>query len=188
MKRLGYGLLVSLVLGSCLLKPAMVSEAAISTQIIEERLAVRNAVIQKKLEIIGIKAGEKVKAQVAEKIKVKETAIAKKKAEVQAKKVAAEKIAAKKAAAEQVAANNQYEQNNENSSNQVAENQGNQTEAPVTNQDNSQVDVTSGASQTGREIGERNRQYGEQLSDPNLSQSERQDIITEKKNYNRSRR
>ena len=160
MKRLGYGLLVSLVLGNCLLKPAMVSEAAISTQIIEERLAVRNAVIQKKLEIIGIKAGEKVKAQVAEKIKVKETAIAKKKAEVQAKKVAAEKIAAEKEAVEQVAGD----------------------------QDNSQVDVTSGASQSGREIGERNRQYGEQLSDPNLSQSERQAIITEKKNYNRSRR
>ena len=183
MKRLGYGLLVSLVLGSCLLKLAMVSEAAISTQIIEERLAVRNAVIQKKLEIIQVKAGEKVKAQVAEKIKIKETAIAKKKAEVQAKKVAAEKIAAEKEAA-----NNQYTQNNENSSNQVAETQGNQTEAPVTNQDNSQVDVTSGASQSGREIGERNRQYGEQLSAPNLSQSERQDIITEKKNYNRSRR
>ena len=172
MKRLGYGLLVSLVLGSCLLKPAMVSEAAISTQIIEERLAVRNAVIQKKLEIIGIKAGEKVKAQVVEKIKVKETAIAKKKAEVQAKKVAAEKLAAEDAAA----------------NNQAVENQGNQAEGAVTNQDNSQVDVTSGASQSGREIGERNRQYGEQLSDPNLSQSERQDIITEKKNYNRSRR
>ncbi|MBP1039804.1 hypothetical protein I6N95_02155 [Vagococcus sp. BWB3-3] len=49
------------------------------------------------------------------------------------------------------------------------------------------LEATTGASQSGREIGERNREYGQQLSDPNLSQGERQAIIQEKKEYNRNR-
>ncbi|EUJ21362.1 hypothetical protein [Listeria aquatica] len=38
----------------------------------------------------------------------------------------------------------------------------------------SKSDATTSASQRGREIGEKNREYGKKLGDPNLSDSERQ--------------
>lgn len=50
------------------------------------------------------------------------------------------------------------------------------------------TDANAGASQSGYERGQRNREYGQQLSDPNLSQAERQQIIQEKKDYNRGQR
>lgn len=47
-------------------------------------------------------------------------------------------------------------------------------------------DAVSGASANGRERGQKNRERGEQLGDPNLTPEERQGIIQEKKNYNRN--
>lgn len=41
---------------------------------------------------------------------------------------------------------------------------------------------------SGREIGEKNREYGEKLSQPNLSDEERQQIIREKKEFNQNNR
>lgn len=67
---------------------------------------------------------------------------------------------------------------------QQAANAETQTQAAI---ENETAEVTSGASQSGREIGETNRAYGQQLSDPNLSEAERQAIIQEKKDYNRGR-
>ncbi|SLN02984.1 hypothetical protein FM106_24555 [Brachybacterium faecium] len=39
----------------------------------------------------------------------------------------------------------------------------------------------------GNEKANQNRAYGEKLSNPDLTQSERQQIIQEKKNYNQNR-
>ncbi|WP_207694652.1 hypothetical protein DOK67_0000442 [Enterococcus sp. DIV0212c] len=48
------------------------------------------------------------------------------------------------------------------------------------------ADTVSGASASGRERGQKNKEWGERLSDPNLTPEERQGIIQEKKNYNRN--
>lgn len=141
-------------------------EAASKDSLIEVKQAIRTERIQMKLEVIRQKAGEEVKQKVADKIKIKETKIAEQKAateKVELAKVEQTKI--EQAVAESV------------------------VQEPVdSHMATEEVEVTTGASQSGREIGERNREYGQQLSDSNLSQEERQQIIQEKKEYNRSRR
>lgn len=49
-------------------------------------------------------------------------------------------------------------------------------------------EVVSGASQNWEERRNKGREYGESLSDPNLSQEERKNIVEEKKNYFRNGR
>ncbi len=127
---------------------------------------VRMERLQIKLEAIRQKAGQEVKERVAEKI--------------QAVKVAEQQAAVEKA--EQ----NRMEQAQMEQENQVV------AEPVIPEQVESinpapNLEAITGASQSGREIGERNREYGQQLSDPNLSQGERQAIIQEKKEYNRNR-
>lgn len=82
-------------------------------------------------------------------------------------KLKEEKIAAEKKEAAEKKAAAEKETNNQTDTDEVA-------------------DVTTSASQRGREIGETNRAYGQQLSDPNLSRDERRAIIQEKKDYNRN--
>lgn len=57
--------------------------------------------------------------------------------------------------------------------------------SPLSPENTEGTEAVSGASANGQEIGRRNREWGEQLSDPNLTPEERQGIIQEKKNYNR---
>ncbi|MBO0439933.1 hypothetical protein [Candidatus Enterococcus ikei] len=66
-----------------------------------------------------------------------------------------------------------------------------QTDAQAPIEDASQpsdvgADTVSGATASGRERGQKNKEWGERLSDPNLTPEERQGIIQEKKNYNRN--
>lgn len=136
-----------------------VAEGATKQSIIETKRAMKNVKIQAKLELIRQKAGDEVKNKVAEKIKVKEALIAEQEATAKVKEAEQQQQKAEQAAAEQ-----------------------------STIQETENTDVTSGASHNGREIGERNRDYGQQLSDPNLSHEQRQEIIEEKKNYNQNRR
>ncbi|MGX7265767.1 hypothetical protein [Enterococcus crotali] len=59
-------------------------------------------------------------------------------------------------------------------------------QAPQTPENAAAPEVVSGASANGQERGQKNREWGEQLGDPNLTPEERQGIIQEKKNYNRN--
>lgn len=142
----------------------IVAEGATKQSIIETKRAMKNVKIQAKLELIRQKAGDEVKNKVAEKIKVKEALIAEQEATAKVKEAEQQEQQQQQQKAEQAAAEQATIQETEN------------------------TDVTSGASQNGREIGERNRDYGQQLSDPNLSHEQRQEIIEEKKNYNQNRR
>lgn len=150
--------IMSLSLG--MLAYEVIAEGVTNVSHVEIKKSIRNEKIQDRLELIRQKVGEKVKNKVAEKIKVKETQMA-------------EQVAATKAEEER----RQLEQ---------ASNVQEEIVQPTEN--NEAVDTTSGASQSGREIGERNREYGNQLSDPNLTQDQRQQIIQEKKDYNSNRR
>lgn len=59
-------------------------------------------------------------------------------------------------------------------------------QTPQISENEAAPDVVSGASANGQERGQKNREWGEQLGDPNLTPEERQGIIQEKKNYNRN--
>ncbi|OJG75353.1 hypothetical protein RV12_GL001156 [Enterococcus quebecensis] len=61
-----------------------------------------------------------------------------------------------------------------------------QGEDTATASNQEEAEAVSGASAIGRERGQKNREWGEQLQDPNLTREERQGIIQEKKNYNRN--
>ncbi|WP_206911668.1 hypothetical protein IGL98_002869 [Enterococcus sp. DIV0840] len=61
-----------------------------------------------------------------------------------------------------------------------------ETQIPSTPENVDEADAVSGASANGQERGQKNREWGEQLGDPNLTPEERQGIIQEKKNYNRN--
>lgn len=150
--------IMSLILG--MLPYEVIAEGRTKFSHFEMKQSIRNEKIQARLELIRQKVGEEVKNKVAEKIKVKETQIA--------EQVAATKAEEERRQVEQVA--------------------NVQEEIVQSTENNEAVDATSGVSQSGREIGERNREYGNQLSDPNLTQDQRHQIIQEKKDYNRNRR
>lgn len=129
-----------------------------SQKLTEEKI---NSIITQKKEVVA---------------KKKKAAEDKKKAEEAKKKEAEQAKAAAQAAANEAAA----QQNNQVAAQEPAQ-------GSTQGQTYTEPDVTTSASQSGREIGQRNREYGRQLSDPNLSQGERQQIIQEKRNYNRGR-
>lgn len=133
---------------------------------------------------------ERLAEVVSKKIAHVENSIKKKLKEQEAKKVQKQKeetekkAAAKKAEEEKVV-------------NQIAaqdvEKEQTATQQPIEDTQVSPVpenveaaEAVSGASASGRERGQKNREWGEQLSDPNLTPEERQGIIQEKKNYNRN--
>lgn len=161
---------------------------------------IQASAIQKK--IAHIRAKVKVKVDTTHEKKVEEKKIEEKKVAAQKaaalKKQQEEKIRQQKAAeqaeqSQRAASNSEPNQSSQSSDSGT---QKNNTQKVTPNsetsgqkeQQSSQPDVTTGASQSGREIGEKNREYGNKLSDPNLSDAERQRIIEEKKNYNQSHR
>lgn len=170
---LGFSFLLTMGIFS---QTALSADAAAPSSIME----LRQEKIAKKLAFLQEKAGVEVKNRVQVKIEEKEAAIAKKKADEQAaakkKQEEADKQAAELAAQETAKAEQQAVE-------QAAQQEAAQETYTA---DNSQPDVTTSASQSGREIGEKNREYGEQLSNPDLSWEERQQIIQEKKNYNQN--
>ncbi|WP_088809798.1 MULTISPECIES: hypothetical protein [Listeria] len=141
---------------------------------------VQEVAIQKKIAAIRAKV----------KVKVDTTHVKK----VEEKKVATEKAAAakKEQEAREEAAAKQAEQSKQAATSNGQESQSGTEKSAESKSSSStqseQPDATTGASQSGREIGEKNREYGNQLSDPNLSDAERQRIIEEKKKYNQSHR
>ncbi|WP_314061740.1 hypothetical protein [uncultured Vagococcus sp.] len=163
---------MSIVIGALVVSIVMLMMGSVSEGVSKETISkikndLRRNQIQLKLEVIRQKAGEEVRNRVAEQIQIKEA------------KLAEQKVINEKA--EHVT----VEQDQAEYVTQSAIGMGQAVETAETSE---VVDVTSGASQSGREIGERNREYGQQLSDPNLSQGERQQIIQEKKEYNQGRR
>lgn len=163
---------MSIVIGALVVSIVMLMMGSVSEGVSKETISkikndLRRNQIQLKLEVIRQKAGEEVRNRVAEQIQIKEA------------KLAEQKVINEKA--EHVT----VEQDQAEYVTQFAIGMGQAVETAETSE---VVDVTSGASQSGREIGERNREYGQQLSDPNLSQGERQQIIQEKKEYNQGRR
>lgn len=163
---------MSIVIGTLVVSIVMLMMGSVSEGVSKETISkikndLRRNQIQLKLEVIRQKAGEEVRNRVAEQIQIKEA------------KLAEQKVINEKA--EHVT----VEQDQAEYVTQSAIGMGQAVETAETSE---VVDVTSGASQSGREIGERNREYGQQLSDPNLSQGERQQIIQEKKEYNQGRR
>lgn len=163
---------MSIVIGALVVSIVMLMMGSVSEGVSKETISkikndLRRNQIQLKLEVIRQKVGEEVRNRVAEQIQIKEA------------KLAEQKVINEKA--EHVT----VEQDQAEYVTQSAIGMGQAVETAETSE---VVDVTSGASQSGREIGERNREYGQQLSDPNLSQGERQQIIQEKKEYNQGRR
>ncbi len=145
---------------------------------------VQTAAIQKKITAIREKV--KVKVDTTHVKKVEEKKIAAYKAAVAKKEQAAREAAARQAeqAKQQTAASNSQGSQSETEKSAEPKSSGDSS----SNTQSGQSDVTTGASRNGREIGEKNREYGNQLSDPNLSDAERQRIIEEKKKYNQSHR
>lgn len=134
----------------------------VSTIALAATLETKTIMMEERLEIIKTKLNSSKKLS-EEKINL---IITKKKDVIEEKKAIQKKVEDEKQA--------------ENTNNTM-------TEEPVQEEFYTEQDVVTSASQSGREIGEKNREYGRQLSNPNLSQSERQQIIQEKKNYNRGR-
>lgn len=113
-----------------------------------------------------------VENSIKKKLEAKETKRAQKKQQEEAKKVEEEQAANQKAL-------------KETEKESAASQQAVEETPPLSPENTEGTEAVSGASANGQEIGRRNREWGEQLSDPNLTPEERQGIIQEKKNYNR---
>ncbi|OJG91877.1 hypothetical protein RV15_GL000317 [Enterococcus silesiacus] len=137
-------------------------------EVVSKKIAHVENSIKKKLKDQEIKKAQKQKEENEQKAAAKKT-----EAEATASQASAQAAqaaeAAQAVAAEQAAVQPPVE-----------------TPAPQIPENEATADVVSGASANGQERGQRNREWGEQLGDPNLTPEERQGIIQEKKNYNRN--
>lgn len=144
-------------------------------EVVRERFALKREqlaeVVAKKVEHVENSIKKKLKEQEDSKIKKQ-------------KEDAEKKDAAKKVAEEQAANQVTAQEAAQAAANQAAIQE--EQQAPQTPVNEETVDAVSGASTNGQERGQRNREWGNQLSDPNLTPAERQGIIQEKKNYNRN--
>lgn len=157
------------------------AEAAFSKdEAVRERFALKRErlaeVVSKKIARVENSIKTKLKEQEAKKAqkqKEEETKKAAAKKAEEEKKAESEAQEAAKIAEQQVVAEQPTEIYQQEETPQVQEETGAAT------------DAVSGASASGQERGQKNREWGNQLSDPNLTPAERQGIIQEKKNYNR---
>ncbi|GGC93474.1 hypothetical protein [Enterococcus wangshanyuanii] len=156
-------------------------EAAFSKdEVVRERFALKR---ERLAEVVSKKIA-RVENSIKTKLKEQEIKKAQKQKE-EAKKAAAKKVEAEtKAENEAQAAAQASEQSA--AAEQPADAYQQEEAAQVQEEAGAPADAVSGASANGQERGQKNREWGNQLSDPNLTPAERQGIIQEKKNYNRN--
>ncbi|MFD1900576.1 hypothetical protein [Enterococcus termitis] len=149
--------------------------------------AVRERFALKKERLSKIVSQKIARVENSIKTKLKEQEIKKNQKQKEEAKKAAEKQAEEKAAESQA----------QNAEAQAAEQQAQveveqppavyqPEEAAPVEENTGGAEAVSGASGNWQERNQKNREWGNQLSDPNLTPAERQGIIQEKKNYNRN--
>ncbi|MBM7689407.1 hypothetical protein BCR24_10525 [Enterococcus ureilyticus] len=178
MKKMIVFCIALLMIGIGMTQTINTADAAFSKdEVVRERFALKREqlaeVVSKKIAHVENSIKKKLKEQEANKIK--------KQKEEEDKKAAAKK-AEEEQAANQAAAQEAAQAEEAAKQAVIQEEQ----QAPQAQGDGETADAVSGASANGQERGQRNREWGNQLSDPNLTPAERQGIIQEKKNYNRN--
>lgn len=179
-KKLVTGALV-MIIGGSLFSTSAIAKPDTSTMI-ENRFKIKREKMMTQLNHVLTKVDVEVKETIKEKIAIKEEALVKAEAEAQAR-VAQEEQAVAQEQAQQVANEQAAKAQQQEVANAQQTAPVEQNEAPA-----AAPDTTSGASQNWQERSNKGREYGERLSDPNLSQSERRNIVEEKKNYFRNGR
>lgn len=173
-KKLITGAVIMIIGGSFYSVPAIAKPD--TSSMIENRFKIKREKMMTQLNQVLSKVDVEVKETIKEKIAIKEEALvrAEEEAKARATQEQAQQVANEQAAQEQQAATTQQTtpvEQNEPSANSAA------------------PDVTTGASQNNwQERSNKGREYGERLSDPNLSHEERRNIVEEKKNYFRNGR
>ncbi|EOI05033.1 hypothetical protein UAY_00507 [Enterococcus moraviensis ATCC BAA-383] len=171
-----------LMVGMGMTQNTQSAEAVFSKdEAVRERFALKR---EKLAEVVSKKVAH-VENSIKKKLKVQEEKKVKKQKEENEKKAAAKKAEEEKVASQQAAAQ-AIENEQAAATEQIEEQPIEQAQVPVAPENPQGAEAVSGASASGREIGQKNREWGEQLSDPNLTPEERQGIIQEKKNYNRN--
>lgn len=182
----------------CLVTPLFLThpqEAKATTNTSTAAFAEKQERMNQRLEKILAKVDVQVQAKVTEKFEAKKVALAEAEKKVAAEKAAAEaKATADKAAAEAKELADQQaqqaaEQANAQATTEVV------TEAPVNAAENTttesaadSTEVPSNSNDTSwQEYKSKGQEYGERLSDPNLTPEQRRDIINEKIDYYKNR-
>ncbi|MFS7238072.1 hypothetical protein CKN82_12305 [Carnobacterium divergens] len=174
-KKLVTGAVIMIVGGSLCSVPAIAKPD--TSSLIENRFKIKREKMMTQLNQVLSRVDVEVKETIKEKIAIKEEALVKAEEEAQARATQeqAQQVANEQAAQEQQAAVNTQQ------TTPVEPNE--QSASSVT------PEATTGVSQNNwQERSNKGREYGERLSDPNLSQDERRNIVEEKKNYFRNGR
>ncbi|TFJ39021.1 hypothetical protein CKN73_12610 [Carnobacterium divergens] len=172
-KKLVTGAVIMIVGGSLCSVPAIAKPD--TSSLIENRFKIKREKMMTQLNQVLSRVDVEVKETIKEKIAIKEETLVKAEEEARATQEQAQQVANEQAAQEQQAAVNTQQ------TTPVEPNEPSASSATP--------EATTGASQNNwQERSNKGREYGERLSDPNLSQDERRNIVEEKKNYFRNGR